>query len=36
MRVYMERNNLQVELIRYRKNVDFIHVYFCEATDSMQ
>ena len=36
MKVYIERNNEQVELIRYRKNVDFIHVYFCEATDSMQ
>ena len=29
-------NNLQVELIRCRKNVDLIHVYFCEATNSMQ
>ena len=36
MKVYIERNNLQVELIRYRKNVDFIHVYFCEVMDSMQ
>ena len=36
MKVYIERNNLQVELIRYHKNVDLIHVYFCEATDSMQ
>ena len=36
MKVYIERNKEQVELIRYRKNVDFIHVYFCEATDSMQ
>ena len=35
-KVYIERNNWQLELIRYRKNVDFIHVYFCEATDSMQ
>ena len=30
----------QPELIRYRKtyikNVEFIHVYFCEATDSVQ
>ena len=26
MKVYIERNNLQLELIRYRKNVDFIHV----------
>ena len=36
MKVYIERTNLQVGLIRYCKNVDFIHVYFCEATDSMQ
>ena len=36
MKVYIERNNLQVELIRYCKNVDFIHVYFCEATESVQ
>ena len=35
MKVYMERNNLQLELIRYSKsNVDFIHGYFCKATDS--
>ena len=26
MKVYMERNNMQVELIRFRKNIDFIHV----------
>ena len=34
----MERNNLQVELIvlRFRKNIDFIHVYFCEARNAMQ
>ena len=36
MKVYIERNSLQIELIRYHKNVDFIHVYFFEATDSMQ
>ena len=37
MKVYIERNNLEVELIRFRKkNVDIIHVYFCEATDPMQ
>ena len=36
MNMYIERNNEHVELIRYRKNVVFIHVYFCEATDSMQ
>ena len=36
MKVYTERNNLQVELKRYHKKVDFIHVYFCKAADSMQ
>ena len=34
MKVYIERNNIQVELIRFRKNIDFIHVYFCEARKS--
>ena len=37
--VYIEKNNLQVELIRYRsgkKNVDFNHVYFCDVRDSSQ
>ena len=24
MKLYIERNNLQVELIRFRKNVDFV------------
>ena len=33
MKVYIERNNMQVELIRFHKNIDFIHVYFCEATN---
>ena len=37
MKVYIEMNNLQVELIGFRKkNIDFIHVYFREAMDSMQ
>ena len=36
MKVHIERNTLQLELIQYRKNVDFIHVYFCKAMDSMQ
>ena len=36
MKVYIERNNLKLELIRYRNFFDFIHVYFYEATDSMQ
>ena len=35
MKVYIERNNmqqLQAELIQFRKkNIDFIHVNFCEA-----
>ena len=34
MKVYIERNNLKLELIQYSKNnVDFIHVHFCKATD---
>ena len=36
MKVNIERNNLQLEVIRYRSKVDFIHIYVCEATDSMQ
>ena len=36
MKVYIERNNLQVELTRCYKNVDFILVYFCEARNLMQ
>ena len=35
MKVYIERNNLQQELIRYRNFFDFIHVY-CKAPNSMQ
>ena len=39
MRVYIETNNMQVELIRFRKYIDLLHVYFCEArnfpTDAM-
>ena len=32
MKVYIERNNKQVELIRFRKKIlTFIHVYVCEA-----
>ena len=34
--MYIERNKLHVELIRYRKIVYFICVYFCEAMDVMQ
>ena len=36
MKVYIERNNLQLEFIWYHKKVDFIHIYFCEEMDSMQ
>ena len=37
MKVCIERNILQVELIQYRKqNAAFILVYVCEATDSIQ
>ena len=37
-KVYIKRIILQLELIRYprSKNVAFIHLYFYEATDSMQ
>ena len=27
---------MEVELIRFRKKMDFIHVYFCEARNSKQ
>ena len=30
MKLYIESNNIQVELIRFRKNIDFIQVYFFE------
>ena len=33
-KVYIERNNLLVELIRFYKNITFIHVYFGEARNS--
>ena len=36
MKVYIERNNLQVELIGCRNFFYFIHVHFCKSTDSMQ
>ena len=36
MKGCIERNHLQVELIRCRKIVYFIPVYFFEAMDSMQ
>ena len=36
MKVCITRNNEQLELMRYSKNVDFIHVLFCKTTDSMQ
>ena len=25
-----------INIIRYSKNVDFVYIYFCEATDSMR
>ena len=34
MKVYIERKNMQVELIRFRKKIAFIHVYFCEPRNS--
>ena len=36
MKVCIKRNNEQVELMRYSKTVDFIHVLVCEPMDSMQ
>ena len=27
---------MQLEIIRYSKKIDFIHVYFCEVSNSMQ
>ena len=36
MKVYITGNKLQLELILYHKNVDIIHVFFREATDSLQ
>ena len=36
MKVYIKRNNLQVELIRYSKTWSLYSRYLCEATDSMQ
>ena len=34
MKVYTVRKNMQVELIRFRKHITFIHVYFCEPRNS--
>ena len=34
MKLYIESNNIQVELIRFRKNIDFIHVYFFKPMKS--
>ena len=33
LKVYIKKNNMQVELIRFGKNVYFIHVYICESSD---
>ena len=35
MKVYLESNNMPVKLIWFSKNIDFIHVCFCEATDTL-
>ena len=35
MKVYIERKNMQVELILFRKKYRHIHVYFCEARNSI-
>ena len=34
VKAYVERNKLQLQLIRYCKNGDFSYVYFCEGTVS--
>ena len=34
MKVYIERKNIQVELIRFRKKYRLFHVNFCEARNS--
>ena len=36
MKLYMERKNMQLELIRFRKNIAFIHVYFFEPMMAMR
>ena len=37
MKVYIRMNQMQDELVQFRnKNIDFIHVYFCEARHSRQ
>ena len=36
IKVYIERSNMQVELIRFRKPYRLFHVYFCEARKSMR
>ena len=33
-KVYIERKNMQVELVRFRTNIAFIHVYFFEPRNS--
>ena len=37
MKVYIERNRMQQEFTRYRNKMlnKIIHVYVCEATDSV-
>ena len=34
IKVYIERNNMHVESIGFRKYIDFIHLYFCEASNT--
>ena len=34
MEVYIERSNMQVELIQLHKNIDFIHVTFAKLGTS--
>ena len=36
MKMYIEWNKVQVELIRFRKNLNFIHVHFCESINTIQ
>ena len=36
MKMYIEWNKMQVELIRFRKNLNFIHVHFCKSRNTIQ
>ena len=35
VKVYIERNNMEVELIRFRKHIYFILVYFCDGFNAI-